>query len=132
MHNTETPLHTAARLDRLDRIARRMDRAIRLPIIGVRLGWDSILGLIPGVGDAVTLAPAGYIILEGHRLGAPTHVTARMLANVGIDAAIGTIPLIGDVFDIAWKANMRNVNLLRTHFEKVPQPPLRSVNHPAD
>jgi uncharacterized protein DUF4112 len=106
-----------ARLDHLDRIARSMDRAVRLPIIGVRVGWDSILGLIPGIGDALTLGPAGYIVVQGHRMGAPFDVTARMISNIGIDALIGSIPLIGDLFDVGWKANTRNVALLRDHFE---------------
>lgn len=105
------------RIDRLDRIARTMDRAIRVPLVGVRIGWDSILGLIPGVGDALTLGPAGYIVLEAHRMGAPASVKARMLGNIGIDALIGSIPLVGDLFDIGWKANTRNVTLLRNHFE---------------
>lgn len=106
----------AARLDRLDRIARRMDRAVRLPIVGVRVGWDSLLGLIPGVGDVLTLGPAGYIVVEAHRMGAPTALKTRMLGNIAIDAAIGAIPLVGDLFDIGWKANTRNVALLHRHF----------------
>ncbi|MEL6451409.1 MAG: DUF4112 domain-containing protein [Pseudomonadota bacterium] len=106
----------AARLDRLDRIARRMDRAVRLPIVGVRVGWDSLLGLIPGVGDVLTLGPAGYIVVEAHRMGAPTALKARMLGNIAIDAAIGAIPPVGDLFDIGWKANTRNVALLHRHF----------------
>ncbi|MEL6464551.1 MAG: DUF4112 domain-containing protein [Pseudomonadota bacterium] len=105
-----------AQLDRLDRIARTMDRAMRLPLVGIRVGWDSILGLIPGVGDALTLGPAGYIVLQAHRMGTPTALKARMLGNIGIDALIGSIPLAGDLFDIGWKANTRNVNLLQRHF----------------
>ncbi|MBW4960932.1 DUF4112 domain-containing protein [Sulfitobacter sp. CW3] len=102
-------------LDRLHRLARRMDYAFRIPLLGVRLGWDSILGLVPGVGDALALAPAGYIIKEAHRMGASSTVLGRMGANVGIDLVIGAIPLIGDLFDIGWKANTRNVALLSDH-----------------
>lgn len=102
-------------LDRLNRLARKMDYAFRIPLLGIRLGWDSILGLVPGVGDALALAPAGYIIKEARRLGATGPVLGRMGANVGIDLAIGAIPLIGDLFDIGWKANTRNVALLRDH-----------------
>ncbi len=102
-------------LDRLHRLARRMDNAFRIPLTGVRLGWDSILGLVPGVGDVLALAPAGYIIKEAHRLGADRLVLGRMGANVAIDIVIGTIPLIGDLFDIGWKANTRNVALLKDH-----------------
>ncbi|MEM8654566.1 MAG: DUF4112 domain-containing protein [Pseudomonadota bacterium] len=108
----------SARLDHLDRIARTMDRAMRLPVVGVRVGWDSILGLIPGIGDALTLGPAGYIVLQAHRMGTPGSVKARMIGNIGIDALIGSIPLVGDLFDIGWKANTRNVALLRSHFEQ--------------
>ncbi|WP_299374662.1 DUF4112 domain-containing protein [uncultured Tateyamaria sp.] len=111
------------RIERLDRIALTMDRAIRVPLVGVRIGWDSILGLIPGIGDALTLGPAGYIVVEAHRMGTPALLKARMLGNIGIDALIGAIPLIGDLFDIGWKANTRNVALLRKHFE-VPEPAL--------
>jgi len=107
----------SVRLDHLDRIARTMDRAMRLPVVGVRVGWDSILGLIPGIGDALTLGPAGYIVLQAHRMGAPGALKVRMLGNIGIDALIGSIPLVGDLFDIGWKANTRNVALLRQHFE---------------
>lgn len=95
-----------------------MDRAMRLPVVGVRVGWDSILGLIPGIGDALTLGPAGYIVLQAHRMGTPGSVKARMIGNIGIDALIGSIPLVGDLFDIGWKANTRNVALLRSHFEQ--------------
>ncbi|HBR37072.1 MAG TPA: DUF4112 domain-containing protein, partial [Sulfitobacter pontiacus] len=96
-------------LDRLRGLARTMDSALRVPVLGIRLGWDSILGLIPGVGDVLALAPAGYILKEAHRMGASRSVLARMGANVGIDLAIGAIPLIGDIFDVGWKANIRNV-----------------------
>ncbi|MFV1575596.1 DUF4112 domain-containing protein [Phaeobacter sp. JH20_37] len=106
------------RLQSLERLAHGMDRAFRLPVIGTRIGWDSILGLVPGVGDALALAPAGYIVLSGYRMGASSGTLARMVGNIGIDALIGTVPLIGDIFDIGWKANLRNVALLRRHLEK--------------
>ncbi len=107
-------------LDRLHRLANTMDRAFRVPVLGIRVGWDSILGLVPGVGDVLALAPAGYIVKEAHRLGASRSVLARMGANVAIDLAIGAIPLIGDIFDVGWKANTRNVALLRDHIGAVP------------
>ncbi|MCF6429725.1 DUF4112 domain-containing protein [Leisingera sp. MMG026] len=110
--------HHEDRLQSLQRLAHRMDRAFRIPLIGTRIGWDSILGLIPGVGDAVALLPAGYILLSGHRMGASKGTLARMAANIGIDALVGTIPLAGDLFDIGWKANTRNVALLRRHLEQ--------------
>ncbi|KNG92895.1 DUF4112 domain-containing protein [Pseudaestuariivita atlantica] len=123
----------AARLDRVDRIARRMDRAFRVPVVGMRVGYDSILGLIPGIGDALALAPAGYILLEAHRLGASLGTLARMGANVGIDFVIGAIPLIGDLFDIGWKANTRNAALLRRDLSRrspaIPRRPRTEAAH---
>ncbi|SFP46891.1 protein of unknown function [Tranquillimonas alkanivorans] len=106
-----------AELERLERLADRMDAAFRIPVVGVRVGWDSILGLIPGIGDAAALAPASYIVYRAHRLGAPPPLLARMGVNVGVDALIGTIPLVGDLLDIGLKANRRNVALLRRHVE---------------
>ncbi len=106
------------RLQELERLAHRMDKAFHLPIINVRVGWDSILGLVPGVGDALALAPASYILFSGYRMGASAPTLARMAANVGIDAVIGSVPLVGDLFDVGWKANLRNVALLRRHLEK--------------
>ncbi|MFW8592806.1 DUF4112 domain-containing protein [Cribrihabitans neustonicus] len=114
----DTPLLHQERLSQLERLAGRMDKAFRLPVIGTRVGWDSILGLVPGIGDALTLLPAGYIIMSAHRMGAPKPVLARMAVNTGIDALIGSIPLVGDIFDIGWKANSRNVALLRRHLER--------------
>lgn len=106
------------RLDRLDDLARRLDAAFRIPGTRIRLGYDSIIGLIPGIGDAAALAPGAWIVLESHRMGAPRSVLARQVLNVGIDAVVGTIPVIGDVFDVGWKANRRNVALLRRHLER--------------
>lgn len=105
-------------IERLQRIATRMDSAVRIPGLGVRVGWDSIIGLVPGMGDALALAPAGYIVKESYRLGASRSVLARMGTNIGIDFLIGSIPLVGDLFDVGWKANLRNVSLLRNHLEK--------------
>lgn len=106
------------RLEQLERIAERMDHAFRIPVIGKRIGWDSILGLVPGIGDVLTLLPAGYIIHAAWGMGAPTPVLARMLANVAVDVAVGTVPVIGDIFDVVWEANSRNVRLLRRYLEE--------------
>ena len=109
---------TADDLQRLERLAKRMDSALRVPGTGIRLGADSILGLIPGIGDALTLAPAGWIIWRAHKMGAPRHILGRMTFNAAVDSVIGTIPLIGDLFDIGWRGNLRNVRLLRKHLEE--------------
>ncbi|WP_299820031.1 DUF4112 domain-containing protein [uncultured Jannaschia sp.] len=105
-----------ARLDRLDRLARNMDSRYRIPGTGIRFGWDSILGLVPGLGDVASLGPAGFIWLEAHRMGVPNSVKARMAANIGIDWIVGSVPLVGDLLDVGLKANRRNVALLREHF----------------
>ncbi len=105
----------AARLDRLERLARRMDRAFRIPLTQIRFGWDSILGLLPGVGDTLALAPSIYILREAREMGASSAVLARMAANVGIDWLVGLVPLVGDILDVGVKSNTRNVALLRQH-----------------
>lgn len=107
-----------ARVERAERLARLMDRAVRLPGTRIRLGLDSILGVVPGIGDTLTLAPSLYIVSEGYRLGLPRRALARMGLNLGIDWVIGLIPLIGDIFDIGWKANLRNAALLRDHVDQ--------------
>ena len=113
---TTTAPDRHARIARLERLAHNMDSRYRLPGTNIRFGWDSLIGLVPGVGDVATLAPAGYILLEAHRMGAPTALKAKMMANSGIDWVVGSIPLIGDILDVGLKANRRNVALLRDHF----------------
>ena len=81
----------------------------------MRIGLDALLGVIPGVGDVAGAALSGYIILAAVRRGVPREVLWRMLANVAIDTGFGAIPLLGDVFDVAWRSNMRNVDLLERH-----------------
>ena len=105
----------AADLSRLRKLAVRMDSAFRVPVIGVRVGWDAVLGLVPGVGDVLTLAPSAFILRESHRMGAPKPLLLRMGLNTAVDLAIGSIPLVGDLFDIGWRSKIRNVNLLHRH-----------------
>lgn len=106
------------RLARLERLAQRMDRAWRLPFTRIRFGWDSILGLIPGLGDTATLLPGLYIIASAHRMGAPPALLARMTLNMGLDWAVGLVPVAGDILDVAVKSNIRNTRLLRAHLER--------------
>ncbi|SER95877.1 protein of unknown function [Tranquillimonas rosea] len=115
MPSTSSP---SADLAHLERLAGRLDSAFRIPGTGIRFGWDGLLGLIPGIGDFAAAAPAGYIILRAQQLGTPNHVLAQMALNTGIDTVVGTIPLIGDIFDVGWKGNRRNVALLRKHLER--------------
>ena len=108
---------TEATRRRLRRLAHALDTAIPLPG-GYRVGWDGIIGLIPGIGDLAGTALSSYIIVQAHRLGAPLVVLLRMAINVLIESAVGIIPLVGDLFDFAWKANRRNVELLDDHLDR--------------
>jgi hypothetical protein len=106
-------------LARARTLARLLDSAAKVPGTGIRFGADAILGLIPGLGDVAGAALAGYLVILAQRLGAPRAVVLRMLANVAVDTIGGTVPLIGDLFDVAFKSNTRNVALL----EQVVQTP---------
>jgi hypothetical protein len=107
----------AERLARLDMLANLLDTALVIPGTGIRFGIDAIVGLVPGIGDALTTAVSLYIVHEARQLGAPWHIVSRMLVNVAIDGVVGAVPLLGDAFDVMWRANRRNVKLLRDHFE---------------
>jgi uncharacterized protein DUF4112 len=96
-------------------LARALDAAVRIPGTNVRVGIDAVIGLVPGVGDVAGSAIAAYIVLAAARRGAPPSLLARMLLNVAVDTALGAVPVIGDVFDVAWRANSRNVALLERH-----------------
>lgn len=99
-------------------LARVLDEAVRIPGTNIRIGLDALLGLLPVGGDVAGGLFSGLIILQAARSGAPTPVLGRMLGNVVIDVVLGTIPLIGDVFDVAWRANTRNVRLLESWRER--------------
>jgi hypothetical protein len=96
-------------------LARAMDSAIRIPGTGIRLGIDSVVGLVPGAGDLVSSLMSGYIVLASARMGVPAPVVARMILNLGVDTLVGTVPLLGDLFDVGFKANIRNAALLDRH-----------------
>jgi hypothetical protein len=102
-------------LRRLERLARLLDSQFRIPGLGIRFGLDSIIGLAPGIGDAVGLALSGYIVMEAWRLGLPSAIIMRMIANLAVDTAVGSVPVVGDLFDVAWKANRRNLQHIRRH-----------------
>ncbi|MDF1873037.1 DUF4112 domain-containing protein [Vannielia sp.] len=119
--DTETPLHGPAIEDeiaRLHSLARRMDAIFRIPGTRIDVGLDSLLGLVPVVGDTAAALPSLYIIWKSHRLGATPGALAFMALNTGIDWAIGAVPLVGDVFDAAYNANIRNVALLERNLAK--------------
>lgn len=108
------PPSEPAALEQVRRLAQQLDTSIRLPG-GIRIGWDAVLGLVPGVGDWAGALLSAYIVLQAVRLGASREVLTRMLGNVALEALVGAVPFLGDVFDAAWKANMRNVRLLEEH-----------------
>jgi len=96
-------------------LARVLDSAVGIPGTKLRVGLDAILGLIPGGGDVAAAALSGYIVLTAARRGVPRAVLGRMLLNVLVDTAVGSIPVLGDLFDVAFKSNVRNVELLERH-----------------
>src|SRR5262245_1120541 len=102
-----------ARIARIDALATLLDTALVIPGTGVRFGLDALIGLFPVVGDIITTALSLFIVHEAYQLGAPGHVIARMLGNVALDGVFGAVPLVGDAFDVLWRANRRNVRLLR-------------------
>ncbi len=112
------PLTHEQRLARLDMVAQLLDVAFVLPGTKVRYGIDGLIGLIPIVGDILTTAIALWVVREARALGAPRHLVARMLANVALDSAVGIVPVVGDAFDVMFRANMRNVRLLRRWLDK--------------
>ena len=109
---------TDDRLTRARSLARLLDNAVRVPGTPIRFGLDAVLGLVPGLGDTAGAALAGYVVILAARLGAPSTVVLRMLWNVAVDTAVGAVPLFGDLFDVGWKANTRNLALLDRYLEQ--------------
>lgn len=109
------------RIARLEAIAKLLDVAFILPGTNIRYGIDGLIGLIPVVGDIITTAISLWLVREARALGAPWYITARMLGNVAVDGVVGLVPFAGDAFDVMFRANMRNVRLLRRWLEKQPR-----------
>ena len=105
-------------LERLDFLATLLDSAVLIPGTKIRFGADAVIGLVPGIGDAITTALSAWIVYEAHRLGVPRHLLMRMIGNVAVDGLVGAVPLVGDLFDVMWRANKRNMRLLRQHLER--------------
>ncbi|MEZ5829584.1 MAG: DUF4112 domain-containing protein [Dongiaceae bacterium] len=105
---------------RLQRIARLMDSQIRVPGIGLRFGADAVLGLVPGIGDVVTGLISAYLVYEAQRLGIPRSAVLRMVANIAFDTAVGMIPVAGDIWDIFFRSNDRNMQILARHLGGLP------------
>lgn len=105
-------------LDRLRRLGYLLDNSIPVPGTGFRFGLDSVIGLVPGVGDVVAGVLSLYIVLEAARLGVPRSLLVRMGYNVAVDALVGSVPLLGDLFDAGYKANLRNLALVQEHVQR--------------
>jgi Domain of unknown function (DUF4112) len=109
------------RIARLEAAAKLLDVAFVLPGTNIRYGIDGLIGLIPVVGDLIATALSLWLVREARALGAPWHVTARMLGNVALQGAIGTVPVAGDAFDVLYRANMRNARILRRWLDTQPR-----------
>jgi len=120
MHGTYVPPNLANQqsLARLEALAKLMDGAFVLPGTTIRFGLDGIMGLVPVAGDMIAGLVSTYLVWEAKQLGAPSWLIARMLANVFLDTTLGAIPVVGDAFDVLFRANMKNMALLRRHLEK--------------
>jgi len=112
----DIPIDRLVRLRRIRGLARLMDTALRIPGTRFSFGADSVIGLIPGVGDFGAAAVSLFIVNEARRLGVPNDKLLKMLVNVGFDAVAGSVPLLGDVFDVYFKSNRRNLQLMLDHF----------------
>jgi len=120
-NNILEDLERLQRLRRIQAMARVMDTAFRIPGTGISFGADSILGLVPGVGDAGGALVGLLIVNEARRLGVPNATLAKMLGNIGLDTIGGSLPLLGDLFDVYFKSNRRNLQLVLDHFELAPE-----------
>lgn len=105
-------------LARYTALAGAYDSRFRIPGTSIRFGWDALIGLFPGFGDVAGGLLGAYGLLVGWRLGAPTPVLGRMLLNVVVDVAVGAVPAVGDLFDVAWRSNSRNAALLARWLEQ--------------
>jgi hypothetical protein len=106
------------RLSQVQFLARIMDDQFLVPGTNFRFGWDTILGLFPGIGDALTSVISLLIVHHARQTGASPLLLARMIGNVGVDFLLGSIPLVGEAFDFAWKANRKNARLLEQHLRE--------------
>jgi hypothetical protein len=115
-YSARAPFDVAARLARLRRIAWLVDAAFVIPGTKFRFGVNSIIGLLPVGGDAILGVISLYIVFEAYQMGLPPGKIARMLANVAIEVFGGSVPVLGDLFDVALKANLRNIAIIERHF----------------
>jgi hypothetical protein len=120
MHGTYRidPGGTQESVARLEALAKLMDGSLVIPGTNFRLGLDAIIGLVPVAGDVISGVISSYLIWEARRLGAPKWLIARMMANTLLDTVVGAVPVLGDAFDVMFRANMKNIALVRRYVEK--------------
>ena len=105
------------KIEQLRRIAELLDGQFRIPGTDIEFGLDAIIGLVPGIGDLICGGISMWLIREARRLGAPRWLIARMVWNVAVDVSVVAVPVLGDMLDVAWKANRMNIELLSRHFK---------------
>lgn len=105
-----------ASLRNLDALARLMDSQFKIPGTNIRFGFDALIGLVPGVGDFSTFLVSGAMLMMLAKNGASGYILSRMVLNITLDALVGSIPVLGDIFDVAFKANQRNMRLMHEHY----------------
>ncbi|MFC6955199.1 DUF4112 domain-containing protein [Halorubellus litoreus] len=110
---------TGDSVGRLDALATTLDERWRIPIVGIKVGVDPLIGLIPGVGDTITLLISSYIVLKGILLGAPSRVLAKMTGALVVEALVGYVPVVGDAIDFLWGINVNNVERLKANREQL-------------
>ena len=114
---TSIPNKHIAKVNKLRRLSRVLDNAISIPGTKLSFGLDPILGLLSGGGDTITGGISAYIVVEAARMGLPREVLGQMVVNVLIDSFAGTVPVLGDLFDVGWKSNLKNIELLEKHLQ---------------
>lgn len=124
--NPTASLTSPGHRTRLRRLAHFLDTAIPLPG-GLRIGFDGIIGLIPGAGDLIGTLMSSYIVAQAHRLGASKAVLLHMAGNIALETVVGVVPVLGDLFDFGWKANRRNVDLLAHYLDSPRETPRHSA-----
>ena len=103
---------------RVEALEKLLERAFHIPGTKIPFGLDSIIGLVPVLGDLITAAMGAYIVWEARNLGMSKWQLIRMTANIGIDTAIGAIPIVGDAFDLVWRSNTKNLRIIKKHLDK--------------
>ena len=114
----QAPASVEQSLLRLEALAQLMDGAFFIPGTKIRVGLDALIGLVPIAGDLISSIVSSYLIWEARQLGASRWVIGRMIANTTIDTVFGAVPIVGDAFDVVFRANLKNLALLRRHLEK--------------